>query len=47
MATIISQIQQDQAKRQVLVNWRKEQLASAILRAAMDANCKADRVKKR
>ena len=43
MATIISQIQQDQAKRQALVNWRKEQL----LRAARDANCKADRVKKR
>ena len=29
MTTIISQIQQDQAKRQALVNWRKEQLARA------------------
>ena len=47
MATIISQIQQDQAKRQALVNWRKDQLASAMLRAAKDANYKADHVKKR
>lgn len=47
MTTIISQIQQDQAKRQALVNWRKEQSASAMLRAAMDANYKADCVKKR
>ena len=47
MAIIISQIQQDQAKRQALVNWRKEQLARAMLKAVADANCKADRVKKR
>lgn len=39
MTTIISQIQHDQAKRQALVNWRKEQLAIDML--------KADRVKKR
>lgn len=37
--SLLEQIQQDQAKRQVLVNWRKEQLASAML--------KADHVKKR
>jgi len=47
MVTIISQIQQDQAKRQALVNWRNDQLAIAMLRAATDANCKADHVKKR
>lgn len=39
MATIISQIQQDQVKRQAHVNWRKDQLAIDML--------KADRVKKR
>lgn len=47
MATIISQIQQYQAKRQALVNWRKEQLAIAMLKAVANANYKADRVKKR
>ena len=47
MATIISQIQQDQAKRQAQVNWRNDQLAIAILKAAASANCKADHVKKR
>jgi len=47
MATIISQIQQDQAKRQALVNWRKEQLANTMLKAVASANYKADRVKKR
>ena len=47
MVTIISQIQQDQAKRQALVNWRKEQLAIAMLRAVANANYKADHVKKR
>lgn len=47
MTTIISQIQQDQAKRQALVNWRNDQLAIDMLKAVADANCKADHVKKR
>lgn len=47
MATIISQIQQDQAKRQTQVNWRNDQLAIAMLKAVVNANYKADRVKKR
>jgi hypothetical protein len=47
MTTIISQIQQDQAKRQTQVNWRNDQSAIAMLKAVADANCKADRVKKR
>lgn len=46
MSAIISQIQQDQAKRQALVNWRKEQLAITMLKAVVNANCKADHVKR-
>lgn len=45
MTAIISQIQQEQAKRQALVNWRKEQLAIAMLKVVVDANYKADCVK--
>lgn len=40
MATIINQIQQDQAKRQALVNWRNDQLAIAVLKKADHAKIK-------
>jgi hypothetical protein len=45
MSAVIKKIQLDQAKRQVFVDWHRDHEAIAILKAAADANHKADRVK--
>lgn len=43
---LMQKVSMIQAKRQPFIHWEQEQLAIAMLKAAWDANKKADRVKK-
>ncbi|WP_157059110.1 hypothetical protein [Loigolactobacillus rennini] len=42
---LIAHIQQDQARRQALVDWRNNKEAIQLLAAAVEASKKADKIK--